>query len=295
MTRAWIGIGSNQDDPPSQVRNALRALARAGSVTAASSLYRTQPWGVTAQPEFCNAVAEIETPLGPRELLAELKAIERELGRKDGARWGPRSIDLDILLMDGVSVNEPGLQVPHPRLYERAFVLAPLAELRPAFRAALQALEPSERAGVVLLEGGETVALMSDDALIDRVRTLAEAFVQTDLLRLRIEAENEDAVELRKPRSAPARRLPPPSEEDEMPVPARLDRIKADFVGILHLARPAVKEGEELHGDRELAHVEALGIRNAVRSLGAGRVASVRCKEGQAVEYGQVLFEIDRG
>jgi biotin carboxyl carrier protein len=137
---------------------------------------------------------------------------------------------------------------------------------------------------------------MSDDALIERVRTLAEAFIETDLLRLRIEAENEDAVELRKPHSAPARK-PTAAEAAAMePQPAvKPDRIKADLVGILHFTRPLVHEGDRLDGDRELAHVEALGIRNPVRSLGGGRVASVRCKDGQAVEYGQVLFEIERG
>jgi biotin carboxyl carrier protein len=130
--------------------------------------------------------------------------------------------------------------------------------------------------------------------LADRVRALAQAFLETDLVRLRIEDENEDAVEFRR------RPSPAPVEDDahsQAPAataPANLHPIKADLVGIFRFSRPAVFEGELLDGDRELAFVDALGIRNPVRSLGGGRVASVLCQDGQPVEYGQVLFEIDR-
>lgn len=270
------------------------ALERVGNVTALSRLYRTRPWGVTEQPDFCNAVATIETDLPPKTLLRELKALESEFGRVAGERWGPRIIDLDILLYDGVTVDEPGLRIPHPQLRERAFVLAPLAELDPSYEPALQALDATERAGVFPLDLGESVALMSEDALVERVRSLAEAFLETDLVRLRIEDANEDAYEFRKPHSAPARKEAASAEAAVPPPPVRLDPVKADLVGIFHLSRPPVREGEHLDRDRDLGYVEALGIRNPVRSLGAGRVAKVHCADGQAVEYGQLLFEIDR-
>lgn len=294
MVRAAIGIGSNLNDPERNVRRAISALSRFGKVTAQSRLYRSKPWGVADQPDFCNAAALLDTDLSPEELLRALQALEAELGRVPGERWGPRAIDLDILLYGDLALDMPGLEIPHPRLRERAFVLAPLSEVDDRFVPALQALDPSERAGVFPLEGGETVALMSDEDLIERVRTLTQAFLETDLVRLRIEDANEDAVELRKPHSAPERRISaaeagPPAAPATPP-----DPIKADLVGIFHFSRPAVSEGDRLDGDREIGHVEALGIRNPVRSLGGGRIAGVLCADGQPVEYGQVLFEIDR-
>lgn len=290
--RAAIGIGSNLGDPPANVRRAFSALARAGTVVATSRLYASKPWGKTDQPDFCNAVALLETGLSARDLLGELKELERELGRVPGERWGPRLIDLDILTYGDQKVDEEDLRIPHPRLYERAFALVPLAEVEPSYEAAVAALPP-----------GETVALMSDDqqqgedstGLVERVRALAQAFLETDLVRLRIEDEREDAIEFRR------KPLPVPSAQSAAPAapaaaaPANLHPIKADLVGVFHFSRPLVAEGEVLDGDRELAFVDALGIRNPVRSLGGGRVAAVRCKDGQPVEYGQVLFEIDRG
>jgi 2-amino-4-hydroxy-6-hydroxymethyldihydropteridine diphosphokinase len=290
--RAAIGIGSNLRNPARNVRNALRALSETGKTIAVSHLYASKPWGKSGQPDFCNAVAIIETELRPRELLTALKRLETRLGRTPGERWGPRVIDLDVLTYGDQRVDEPDLQIPHPRLYERAFALVPLAEIDPRFEAAVAALPP-----------GESVALMSEDeqrpgdlseGLADRVRALAQAFLKTDLVRLRIEDENEDAIELRR------RPSPAPSAEEAHPqapaatAPANLHPIKADLVGIFRFSRPAVFEGELLDGDRELAFVDALGIRNPVRSLGGGRIASVLCRDGQPVEYGQVLFEIDR-
>lgn len=297
MTRVAIGIGSNLGDPRANVRAAFDALSQIGEIVARSRLYRSKPWGRTDQPDFCNAVVIVETSLRPRPLLDALKALEAELGRVPGERWGPRLIDLDILLYGDERIDEPNLHVPHPRLYERGFALVPLAEVAPAHAGALAGLPPGERESVALMSDDEEQASGSSAPLVARVRTLVEAFLETDLVKLRIEDENEDAIELR-------RHLIPVATAEEhaegaaglLPSPAvHLDTIKADLVGIFHLSRPAITEGDVLDGDRELAYVEALGIRNPVRSLGAGRVATLRAKDGQPVEYGQVLFEIDRG
>jgi 2-amino-4-hydroxy-6-hydroxymethyldihydropteridine diphosphokinase len=132
MSNACIGVGSNLDDPERQVRRAIDALARLpdSALAKTSRLFRTTPWGDVAQPDFINAAVEIATLLSPRALLDALLAIERAHGRRrDGARWGPRVIDLDILLYDDRVIDEAGLRVPHPRLAERAFALLPLADL----------------------------------------------------------------------------------------------------------------------------------------------------------------------
>ncbi|OLC25467.1 MAG: 2-amino-4-hydroxy-6-hydroxymethyldihydropteridine diphosphokinase [Chloroflexi bacterium 13_1_40CM_65_17] len=94
-----------------------------------SRVIETEPWGVTEQPRFLNQVLEVEWPGSPRQLLAAAKAVEREGGRKPARRWGPRAIDIDILLFGGVSVSDPDLQIPHPRIAERPFVVAGLSEL----------------------------------------------------------------------------------------------------------------------------------------------------------------------
>jgi hypothetical protein len=141
---------------------------------------------------------------------------------------------------------------------------------------------------------------MSDDqpmtlTLAERVRTLADYFVGTDLLRLRIERETEE-IELGRRRLHPD--LVPPLPDDlslAESAPVRLDAIKADLVGIFRLTRPVPSAGDMLEADRELAYVEALGIRNPVRSRGTGRIVTILPADGDAVEYGQVLFEIDRG
>jgi 2-amino-4-hydroxy-6-hydroxymethyldihydropteridine diphosphokinase len=144
VNRAAIGLGANLGDPSATIRAARAALRRVGHVRAVSSLYRTAAWGVTDQPAFVNAVLTLETALDPFALLAVLKEIERELGRIPGVRWGPRAIDLDILAMDGVTVDDPALSVPHARLRERAFALVPLAEIDPAWIAARDALPVRE-------------------------------------------------------------------------------------------------------------------------------------------------------
>ena len=127
---AYIGLGSNLGDRGLNLRRAFEHLEELGSVRA-SSFRETDPVGVTNQPKFLNAAAEIATELPPRELLERLLEIERELGRDRATerRWGPRVIDLDLLLFGEEEIDEPGLTVPHPRLADRRFVLEPLSEL----------------------------------------------------------------------------------------------------------------------------------------------------------------------
>jgi 2-amino-4-hydroxy-6-hydroxymethyldihydropteridine diphosphokinase len=135
MTRAYVGLGSNLGDREETLRNAIELLGREPgfALRAVSTLRETDPVGVTEQPRFLNAVAELETAVPPRELLDRLLAIERELGREriEKRRWGPRVIDLDLLLYGDDVIDEEGLRVPHPRLAERRFVLEPLEELDP--------------------------------------------------------------------------------------------------------------------------------------------------------------------
>lgn len=134
MTLAYVGLGSNLDDPQHQINAAIAALEELPSTRRLrrSGLYRSAPWGITDQPDFLNAVAEIDTDLDATSLLASLLDIERRLGRRrDGQRWGPRRIDLDLLAHGDQTSLSAELQLPHPRIGERAFVLMPLAELAP--------------------------------------------------------------------------------------------------------------------------------------------------------------------
>jgi 2-amino-4-hydroxy-6-hydroxymethyldihydropteridine diphosphokinase len=132
---AAIGLGANLGDAPGSVRAAMQALDEMPQtrLLRASTLYRTPAWGHVAQPDFTNAVALVRTGLWPRDLLDGLLAIERRFGRdrERAERWGPRALDLDLLLYGDETIDEPGLHVPHPHLHERAFVLLPLAELAP--------------------------------------------------------------------------------------------------------------------------------------------------------------------
>ncbi len=135
MGRAYVGLGSNLGDRRATFERALELLgARQGiDVVAVSSFRETDPVGYVDQPRFLNAAVAIETSLRPDALLGALLGVEQELGRtREGPRYGPRTIDLDLLLMESVTVADPGLTLPHPRLHERAFALAPLAELDPA-------------------------------------------------------------------------------------------------------------------------------------------------------------------
>ena len=151
MALARIGIGSNMGDAAANVRAAFDALAAAGTVTARSSLYRTKAWGVTDQADFYNAAALLETVLEPHELLRALKTIERKMGRVETFRWGPRVIDLDILAYADIRLDEGDLTIPHAHLHERAFALAPLAEIDEAYQPLLEMLDGATRSEVVRL------------------------------------------------------------------------------------------------------------------------------------------------
>ena len=133
---AYLGLGSNQGDRAALLRDALVRLDLVPGVriVALSSLYATAPVGPQDQPEFFNAAAGVRTVLSPHELLAACLGIESALGRLRTERWGPRTIDLDLLLYNDLRIAEPGLELPHPRLRERAFVLQPLAEIAGSLR-----------------------------------------------------------------------------------------------------------------------------------------------------------------
>ena len=128
MRRAFLGLGSNLGDRVAHLRGAVAAIP---DLVATSPVYETEPVGGPDQGAFLNLVAELHTELAPRELLELCRSLERAAARVRDVRWGPRTLDVDVLLIDGVVVDEPDLQVPHPRMWERRFVLAPLADLAP--------------------------------------------------------------------------------------------------------------------------------------------------------------------
>jgi 2-amino-4-hydroxy-6-hydroxymethyldihydropteridine diphosphokinase len=128
--KAYVGVGANLGDREGTISEAIRLLG--DEVVAVSRLRETEPWGYEEQPRFLNGALLLETERPPRALLDWLLDVERELGRtREGARYGPRTIDLDLLLYEGLVLEEPGLEVPHPRLHERAFALEPLLDLDP--------------------------------------------------------------------------------------------------------------------------------------------------------------------
>jgi 2-amino-4-hydroxy-6-hydroxymethyldihydropteridine diphosphokinase len=133
--QAWIGLGGNLGDAVATLHAALQELDGLPQtrLVRASKFYRTPAWGVAEQPDFINAVALLDTRLPPRDLLDALLDIERSFGRERhrSERWGPRVLDLDLLLYDSAVIDEPGLCVPHPHLHERAFALLPLVEITP--------------------------------------------------------------------------------------------------------------------------------------------------------------------
>lgn len=133
MTRCYIGLGSNLSDPAGQLRSALDALSRAPGVQLAecSGFYASAAIGPGEQPDYVNAVAALDTTLAPETLLDTLQGIEQQHGRERSVRWGARTLDLDILLFGAETIDTPRLSVPHPRMAERNFVLAPLAEIAP--------------------------------------------------------------------------------------------------------------------------------------------------------------------
>lgn len=148
MTQVFVGLGANQGDPVENLKDALKLIDNKPGITVTnvSSVYLTEPVGYDDQPWFHNCVAEVETILEPFELLTALQDIENQLGRVRTIRWGPRTVDLDILLYGTMQLNEQELIIPHPRMTDRAFVMVPLAEIAPD----------------VLLPGGETVGAVSN-------------------------------------------------------------------------------------------------------------------------------------
>ncbi|WP_324718244.1 2-amino-4-hydroxy-6-hydroxymethyldihydropteridine diphosphokinase [Carboxydochorda subterranea] len=129
----YVGLGSNLGDRAGHLARAVEMLAALPRTTVArvSSLYETKPWGLAGQPDFLNAVALLETALDPRSLLLHALAIESRLGRVRTVRWGPRTVDIDLLVYDHLTLRDPELTLPHPRMLQRAFVLVPLAEIAP--------------------------------------------------------------------------------------------------------------------------------------------------------------------
>lgn len=130
---AYLCLGSNLGDRASSLRRVLELLPPGTRLVRSSAIYETTPWGYIDQPAFLNQVIEVETSDSPLELLKHLKKIEKQIGRKPSFRYGPRSIDIDILLYDDLIMDTPMLHIPHPRLAERAFALTPLAEIAPEF------------------------------------------------------------------------------------------------------------------------------------------------------------------
>jgi 2-amino-4-hydroxy-6-hydroxymethyldihydropteridine diphosphokinase len=159
---AYIALGANLGDRLATLREATQRLVAIGTVEATSSVYETDPVGYRDQPPFLNAVVQVRTALPPEDILRRLLAIEAAMGRTRTFRNAPRTLDLDLLLLGDERRAVPGLTLPHPRLQERAFVLAPLAEITPDARVPgfgrtaaelLAALEPAVRAGVRVMEG----------------------------------------------------------------------------------------------------------------------------------------------
>lgn len=133
---AYLGLGANVGDPQKSLSQALRELAKHPKIQLiqASSLYRTAPVGVLDQPDFLNAVVQIETALDPDALMTAMLGVEKKLGRVRTKRWGPRVIDIDVLLYGARQIETPLITAPHPRMHERAFVMTPLAEIAPDLR-----------------------------------------------------------------------------------------------------------------------------------------------------------------
>jgi 2-amino-4-hydroxy-6-hydroxymethyldihydropteridine diphosphokinase len=132
MSIVYLGVGSNIGNRQENCREAVRMLAENGlTVVRHSSLVETEPWGVADQSRFINMAVEVETDAAPEQLLVILKKIEKNMGRTNAIRWGPRVIDLDILFYDDLILDTDGLIIPHPLLHERDFVLIPLAEIAP--------------------------------------------------------------------------------------------------------------------------------------------------------------------
>jgi 2-amino-4-hydroxy-6-hydroxymethyldihydropteridine diphosphokinase len=159
MTRVYLGLGSNLGDRYGRLIEALDRLQAGVTIDAISSIYETEPWGYTDQSRFLNAVCGGETDATPQELLGMVKAIETELGREPTFRYGPRAIDIDILLYDEISLEQADLSIPHAQVHERDFVLAPLNEIAP---------------GAVQPRLGKTIGAVSAALDLTQVRVFAQ-------------------------------------------------------------------------------------------------------------------------
>lgn len=144
MSTIYLSLGSNLGDRYANLQRAVAELNKKVKITAVSPVFATEPWGDTDQPPFLNICVAALGELPPRELLHQIKTIESDLGRVPERRWGPRLIDIDILFYDGLIIEDEDLVVPHPRLSERAFVLAPLAIINPDLRHPLTGLSVRE-------------------------------------------------------------------------------------------------------------------------------------------------------
>jgi 2-amino-4-hydroxy-6-hydroxymethyldihydropteridine diphosphokinase len=159
MARAFLGLGGNVGDSRATLDRAVAMLndGRDIKVLARSADYQTPPWGVESQAPFVNLCLAVETTLTPRQLLSRIHEVEQSLGRDRAreTRWGPRTCDIDILSYDDTALNEPDLTLPHPRMFERGFVLMPLAEIAPdaviGGRRVMDALKAADIAGIVRL------------------------------------------------------------------------------------------------------------------------------------------------
>jgi 2-amino-4-hydroxy-6-hydroxymethyldihydropteridine diphosphokinase len=157
--RVFLSLGGNIGDPAQAMGAALRMLDAdpQTEIVAVSSLYRTPPWGKIDQPDFLNAAAELRTALPPRALLDLCLEAERKLKRVRGERWGPRLVDIDILVFGDRVIREAGLDIPHPRMLERGFVLVPLAEIAPDYRIGEKSLadhaSAADVAGITRVDG----------------------------------------------------------------------------------------------------------------------------------------------
>jgi 2-amino-4-hydroxy-6-hydroxymethyldihydropteridine diphosphokinase len=158
VTRAAVALGGNLGRPEPAFREALAGLeAAAGTAAlAASGLWRSEPWGVREQPEFLNAAVLLETELSAADLLERLQELERRAGRKPGVRWGPRALDLDLLFHGDAVVERAELTLPHPRMAQRSFVLAPLAEIAPDWAHPFTGKTPAEMLAELRASGRAT-------------------------------------------------------------------------------------------------------------------------------------------
>jgi 2-amino-4-hydroxy-6-hydroxymethyldihydropteridine diphosphokinase len=158
VRRAYLGLGSNLGDRGAWLQGAVDGLAATDGITVAavSPVYETDPVGGPEQPEYLNAVVAVDTDLSPRQLLEVAQRLEDEAGRVREERWGPRTLDVDVLLVGEEDVDEPDLVVPHPRLYERAFVMVPLADVDPMLAPWVPAGEAGVRPSAVVLAQPQT-------------------------------------------------------------------------------------------------------------------------------------------